>query len=242
MTEPAVPHLAVVTGAASGIGRACVDLLARRGLHVIALDIDESGLLARKNEVWSDVDVRPVVADLRDPGAAIQAIENQIEPGRRIASLLNIAGIHQVTNPENFDADLAADIIRVNLVAPQALSFGLWNRFSKNASIVNAGSMSISHFIAGSSAYIASKGGLAALTFSLQATAGRAGPRVYCINFGRVRTPMIEKYVSLETPAATPEEAAKEIIACMIGKRRGREGRMYDFAPYRKRGPSSTPS
>ncbi|MBC03478.1 MAG: hypothetical protein CMJ34_09290 [Phycisphaerae bacterium] len=242
MTETAAPHLVVVTGAASGIGRACVDLLTTRGCRVIALDIDESGLLARKAEAWSDADVRTVVADLRDPRSAIEAIEDRIEPGDRIDSLLNIAGIYEDTDPGNFDADLAADIIRVNLVAPHALSFGLWNRFSENACIVNAGSMSISRFLTGASAYTASKGGLAALTFSMQGTAGRSGPRVYCINFGRVRTPMIERYVSMETPAASPQEAAEEILACMTGRRRGREGRMYDFAPYEHQRRSSTPS
>lgn len=241
MTEARDQPLVVVTGAASGIGRACVDLLASRKPTVIALDIDEPGLLARQ-ERWSAGDVRTVVADLREPGTAIQAIENVIEPGRRIDSLLNIAGVYEETHPENFDAEIAADIIRVNLVAPHALAFGLWNRFSKTSSIVNAGSMSISHYITGGSAYTASKGGLAALTFSLQRIAGRSGPRVYCINFGRVRTPMIEKYVSMDTPAASPEEAAEEIFACMIGKRRGKEGRMYDFAPFKGQNRSSPPT
>ena len=240
MAESPPPNLVVVTGAASGIGRACVDLLANQGMTVVALDINESGLLDRKAEAWSNADVRTVVADLREPGTAIEAIENEIEPGRPIAALLNIAGIYEDTFPENFDVDLASDIIRVNLVAPHALSFGLWNRFSKNGCIVNAGSMTISRFVTGSTSYSASKGGLAALTFSLQGTAGRSGLRVYCINFGRVRTPMIEKYVPVATPAASPEEAAMEILACMIGKRRGKEGSMYDFNPYAKQGRSST--
>lgn len=233
-------QLAVITGAASGIGRACVDLLASRGWTIVALDIDGSALLDRKAEAWSDADVRTVVGDLREPGPMIEAIENQIEPGRSIAALLNIAGIYEDTSPGNFDVDVASDILRINLLAPQVLSFGLWKRFTKNGCIVNAGSLAISRYVDGAATYTASKGGLAALTFSLQGTAGRSGLRAYCINFGRVRTPIIENYVPLDSPSASPEEAAEEILACISGKRRGKEGRMYPFIPYETQGRSST--
>lgn len=242
MPETATPHLAVITGAASGIGSACVDLLAGKGWTIVALDVDEAGLLRRKSEAWHDADVRTVVADLRDSNAAIEAIEREIEPGRRIAALLNIAGIFRTTSPDDFDADLAADILRVNLVAPQALSCGLWNRFSADGCIVNAGSVSIRRFVPGATTYTASKAGLAALTFSLHHTAAGSGLRIYCINFGWVRTPMIASQVSSDVPATSPQEAAAEVLACIEGNRTGREGRMYPFIPYEERRPSTTTS
>lgn len=54
MTEDLTSHagqISVVTGAASGIGRASAILLARRGAHVIALDVNESGLKSVVDEV-----------------------------------------------------------------------------------------------------------------------------------------------------------------------------------------------
>jgi len=56
MTEDLTSHagqISVVTGAASGIGRASAILLARRGAHVIALDVNESGLKSVVDEVKS---------------------------------------------------------------------------------------------------------------------------------------------------------------------------------------------
>ncbi len=236
------PNLAVVTGAASDIGSACVDLLAGEGWTIVALDVDETKLLRRKSEVWHDADVRTVVADLRDSKVAIETIERKIEPGRRIDALLNIAGIFRTTSPEDFDADVATDILRINLVAPQALSCGLWNRFSADGCIVNAGSVSVSRFVPGATTYTASKAGLAALTFSLHCTAAETGLRIYCINFGRVRTPMIASQASSDVPAASSQEAAAEILACIEGNRRGKEGRMYPFIPYAERRRSATTS
>ena len=78
------------------------------------------------------------------------------------------------------------------------------------------------------------------MTFSLQGTAGRSGLRACCINFGRVRTSIIENHIPLDTPPASPEEAAEEIFACISGRRRGKEGRMYPFVPYETQGRSST--
>ena len=51
---------------------------------------------------------------------------------------------------------------------------------------------------------------------------------------------MTGKRVSVDTPATSPEKAAMEILACVNGKRQGREGRMYDFNPQEKQGRSST--
>ena len=117
-------------------------------------------MLDRKAEAWSDADVRTVVGDLREPGPVIEAIENEIEPGRSITALLNIAGIYEDTSPGNFDVDVALDILRINLLAPQVLSFGLWKRFTKNGCIVNAGFVAISRHVKGAATYTAGKRGL----------------------------------------------------------------------------------
>lgn len=226
--RPARP-LAVVTGAASGIGEACVGLLIDRGWSVIAIDIDAAGLHRGRTGPWSGSDVRTITADLRDTRGAIAAIEGEIEADRPVDALLNIAGMYHETTVADFDPEIALDILRVNTLAPQALSYALWNRFAKNGCIVNAGSQSIGVYIPDAVTYTASKGGLAALTFAMQGAAGDSGLRIYCINFGQVRTPMYEAALKEEVPYATPEETAEEVFACIEGGRRGREGIMYPF-------------
>ena len=232
MMESETPPLAVVTGATAGIGRAAVDLLAGEGWTVVALDSDGDALLDLRSEHGPTKDVRTVTADLRDPTDAIDAIEKAVESGRRIGSLLNIAGIYGNTTPEDFDLEVAEEILRVNVLAPQALSFAFWNRFAADASIVNAGSLTITKYLEGAATYSASKAGLAALSHYMQRTAGDSGLRVYCINFGLIDTRMRDD-LTLQDPSApglAPRQAAEEMLACIKGRRRGMEGLMYPFA------------
>jgi 3-oxoacyl-[acyl-carrier protein] reductase len=235
MMASAIPPLAVVTGAAAGIGRAAVDLLVRDGWTVIALDSNGDQLREVRAEHGPTKDVRPVTADLRDPADAIAAIEKVVESGRRIGALLNIAGISGKTTPDDFDLEVAEDILRVNLLAPQALSFAFWDRFAPDACIVNAGSVLVSYFREGAATYSASKAGLAALSFYMQQTAGDSGLRVYCINFGLVETRMTEGLIlqAPSPPRLTPEQAAEEILACVKARRRGMEGLMYPLSAHR---------
>ena len=231
----AIPPLAVVTGAAAGIGRAAVDLLVRDGWTVVALDSNGDQLREVRAEHGPTKDVRPVTADLRDPADAIAAIEKVVESGRRIGALLNIAGIFRETTPDDFDLEVAEDILRVNLLAPQALSFAFWDRFASDACIVNAGSVLARYFREGAATYSASKAGLAALSFYMQQTAGDSGLRVYCINFGLVETKMTEDQIRQDpsAPRLTSEQAAEEILACVKARRRGMEGQMYPFSAHR---------
>ena len=237
MMASAIPPLAVVTGAAAGIGRAAVDLLVRDGWTVVALDSNGDQLREVRAEHGPTKDVRPVTADLRDPVDAIAAIEKVVESGRRIGALLNIAGIFRETTPDDFDLEVAEDILRVNLLAPQALSFAFWDRFASDACIVNAGSVLVRYFREGAATYSASKAGLAALSFYMQQTAGDSGLRVYCINFGLVETRMTEDQIrqAPSAPRLTSEQAAEEILACVKAKRRGTEGLMYPFSAHRSK-------
>lgn len=237
MMASATPPLAVVTGAAAGIGRAAVDLLARDGWTVVALDSNDDQLREVRADHGPTKDVRPVTADLRDPRDAIDAIEKVVESGRRIGALLNIAGTSGKTTPDDFDLELAEDILRVNLLAPQTLSFAFWTRFAPDASIVNAGSVLATQFSEGAATYSVSKAGLAALSHYMQRTAGDSGLRVYCINFGLVETGISEDLI-LQHPSAprlTPGQAAEEILACVKNRRRGMEGLMYRFSAQRSR-------
>ena len=96
---------------------------------------------------------------------------------------------------------------------------------------MNAGSGNIGSLIEGTATHTASKGGLAALTFSTQGTTNASGLRIYGINFGAVETPMIEELRLEGVERVSPERAAEEILAWLRGRTRGLKGRMYPFAP-----------
>ena len=117
MTESKIPPLAVITCATPGIGRVTVDLLANEDWSVVVLEIAEA-------EDWSTADVRTVVADLRN---AEDAIEHEIEPGRRIDALFNVAGMYRDTTPEDFELESGLDILRANLRVPPRSPAGSGN-------------------------------------------------------------------------------------------------------------------
>lgn len=110
----------IVTGAASGIGSACVDELKRHGATVIGVD---------RVSIDANVD-RRVAADLSDP-RSITAAQREIGPG--IDGLCNIAGLPPTAPPE--------DVLAVNALGLIEFTAGMIERMTKGASIVNLSSM-----------------------------------------------------------------------------------------------------
>ena len=105
---------ALVTGAASGIGRGVASRLAADGADVLLLDRDERGV----KEAAADVDGEYLVADLSDT-SSVDALELG---SRGIDILVNNAGIQHVAPVEEFDVERFALIHRVMLQAPFMLA------------------------------------------------------------------------------------------------------------------------
>jgi NAD(P)-dependent dehydrogenase (short-subunit alcohol dehydrogenase family) len=188
---------ALVTGGASGIGRATADLLAERGAQVAVLDLDPSPvdkpLLAYRADVTDDASVREAVA------AAIADLGG-------LDVLINNAGIGAQGTVEDNPDDEWHRVLDVNVVgmvrAARACLPHL--RASAHAAIVNTCSIAATAGLPQRALYSATKGAVYSLTLAMAADHVREGIRVNCVNPGTVDTPWVGRLLD-----AAPEPAAE---------------------------------
>jgi NAD(P)-dependent dehydrogenase (short-subunit alcohol dehydrogenase family) len=182
----------LVTGASSGIGRACVETAASRGFHVVATVRTERDAEALRD--GHDL-VHPVVLDLTDPAAPVVA-RDAVEAIRhaRLRGLVNCAGISVQGPVELLDAVDWRHQFDVNLFGPIALIRALLPLLrSAHGRIVNissAGGRVSSAFLG---PYSASKFALEAMSDALRQELAPHRIHVSLIEPGSVATPMWEK-------------------------------------------------
>jgi NAD(P)-dependent dehydrogenase (short-subunit alcohol dehydrogenase family) len=174
---------AIVTGAASGIGRATALLLLERGASVVAADRDESGLV-----LVAKAGAEPVVCDVTDPADRARLVD---AAGPACRHLVNAAGIIRLTALEAVSDDDWERIMGVNAKALFFLCQLVAPRLHAGGSIVNvasgAGKTGSTHEAA---IYGASKAGVLSLTRSFAAAYAGRGVRVNAVCPGLVDTPM----------------------------------------------------
>ena len=110
---------ALVTGAASGVGRAIALALAREGADLFLLDLDDTRLAAVADEARiSGVEVVARQCDLRDPGQISAAVRDLAERWGGLHILVNNAGIIYYGNTGEMTDEQRNDVLSVNLLAP----------------------------------------------------------------------------------------------------------------------------
>jgi 3-hydroxybutyrate dehydrogenase len=187
---PLSSHTALVTGGASGIGRAVAQRLAADGARVLVLDRDEAGA----REVAGEVDGEHLAADLSD-GDAIDALDLG---SRGIDILVNNAGIQHVAPVEEFDPARFELIHRVMLLAPFRLARAVlpgmydagWGR------LVHVSSVHGHRASPYKSAYVSAKHGLEGLSKVLALEGAEKGVTSNTVCPGYVRTPLVEGQIA----------------------------------------------
>ena len=187
---PLSGHTALVTGGASGIGRAVAHRFAGDGARVLVLDRDETGA----KEVAAEIGGEHLTADLSD-GDAIDALDLG---ARGIDILVNNAGIQHVAPVEDFDPATFELIHRVMLLAPFRLARAVlpgmydagWGR------LVHVSSVHGHRASPYKAAYVSAKHGLEGLSKVIALEGAEKGVTSNTVCPGYVRTPLVEGQIA----------------------------------------------
>jgi 3-hydroxybutyrate dehydrogenase len=178
---------ALITGGASGIGRACAERLAADGAHVLVADRDADAAEA----VAAQVGGTAVLVDLSDL-AAVDALDLAVD------ILVNNAGLQHVAPIHEFPVDRFSYMLRLMLEAPFRLVRGAlphmyaqgWGRVVNISSIHG---LRASEF---KSAYVTAKHGLEGLSKVIALEGAAHGVTSNCVNPAYVRTPLVEGQIA----------------------------------------------
>jgi 3-hydroxybutyrate dehydrogenase len=180
----------LVTGAASGIGRAVAVRLAEAGARTVVLDRDEAGAKRLAADIGGD----HVVADLSDPSV----VDTLGLDAMGIDIVVNNAGLQHVAPVEDFDPERFAVIQRVLLEAPfrfaRAVLPGMYERGWGR--IVNVSSVHGHRASPFKAAYVSAKHGLEGLSKVIALEAAGRGVTSNTVCPGYVRTPLVEGQIA----------------------------------------------
>jgi NAD(P)-dependent dehydrogenase (short-subunit alcohol dehydrogenase family) len=161
--------VAIVTGAASGLGRATAMALGRAGAALWLVDVNAAGLEeTARNAAELGVDARPFAADLTDPAMCRTVVSSAVEAFGRLDALCNVAGVLYLGHTPDMPADKFERLLAVNLKAPfYLMQAAIPHLLETDGAVVNVTSTASFVGQAYSSAYCASKAGLTHMTKTL---------------------------------------------------------------------------
>ena len=183
--------VAVVTGAAQGIGKRTAEVLAERGYSLALSDLRSPSETMRTASA-AGADVLECVGDISDDNVVARLAEMVKKRWGHVDVLVNNAGISMIAPAETLSGKDYRKVLEVNLVAPFLLAqaFGALMLERKSGSIINVASVAGLVAVADRAAYNASKHGLIGLTRTLAAEWGGRGVRVNAVCPGWVKTEM----------------------------------------------------
>ena len=183
--------VALITGAGSGIGAACVERFVAEGAKVCMVDLRQD-LLGEAARSFDAPSVAICPGDVSLEKDVEHMVEAALALGGRIDVLVNGAGI----DPPEADMNIGLwnRILEVNLTGPFLTMEAVIPHMKKagGGSIVNISSLSALRYIPGRSAYSASKGGLVSLSQAIALEYGPSNIRCNIICPGAIKTPLFE--------------------------------------------------
>src|SRR5512132_4486929 len=214
--------VAVVTGAASGIGRATAEALAAEGARVIVADIDREGgekTVATLRERGANAEFFAV--DMTDAASITAFAEAVNAKYGAVDVLVNGAGWGRTHPFWEGTPELWTKLIALNLVGPMTLAKALLPKMMerKSGRIVNIASDAGRVGSLGETVYAGAKGGLIAFTKSLARETARHNINVNCVCPGPTDTPLM---------AAVPDKVKEALTKAIPFKRLGKPTEVAD--------------
>ena len=219
-------HVAIVTGAANGIGRATAIALAVNGLSVLGVDADTEGLFEvqeRLQALRADGTFLPMEANLTCDEDIESAVESASTHGS-VRYLANIAGIQHIDPIERFPLDVYDEMHSIMQRAPLALTRECWPHFTENPDGGVVGNMCSVHghiVTRDKVAYNMVKFGLRGLTQSIAAEGG-GNIRAFSVSTGYVKTELVAKQLpdTADQRGMTIDEVVEKVL---LGQTRVKE-------------------
>jgi 3-hydroxybutyrate dehydrogenase len=197
---------AIVTGAASGIGRAIAQRLCDDGLDVLAVDLNPA----------DDGPGVPHAADLTTREGNRGAVDAAIEAFGRLDTVVPNAGFQHVAPVAEFPEDRWDGLIAVLLTSPFLLARYAWEHLARSGdgryvAIASAHGLVASPYKAG---YVAAKHGVLGLVKTIALEGAEHGILASAVCPGFVRTPLVEKQIPDQAKAhgVSEDEALEQVI------------------------------
>lgn len=205
-------RVAMVTGGASGIGRAIAEALAEQGDQVVIVDLNrEAG-----ESVAARLGAEFLAADLSEGGACRRVVDAALAKHGVVDILVNNAGFQHIDPVEDFPEDVWNRMLGTMLRAPFLLTKYVWSPM-KNRGWGRVVNMASIHGMVASpfkSAYVSAKHGLIGLTRTTALEGGPHGITVNAICPAYVRTPLVEAQIAdqARTRGLREEEVVEDVM------------------------------
>ncbi|TXS95365.1 SDR family oxidoreductase [Parahaliea maris] len=212
----------IITGGASGIGRACAEALAEAGRPVAIWDLDAAAAENLASELAKQYDIEAI--GLAVDVASLDAIRAGVATSREalgpLGGLVHSAGVSGVATIEQLTQDTWQQVMDINLRAQVFLIQAMLEdlKATPGAAVVGISSINATQGNAMNPTYSASKGGMLAMNRALADELARYGVRINSVSPGHIATPML--LGGLEHAPGQKEAFERRILLGRLGEPR----------------------